>query len=68
MVVVSVFYIGPMVMKIGLIQENKDKVDVGWVNDLATGIANFYWGRRHFHGWSLMARHHGPRDVPPMGG
>lgn len=38
-VVVSVFWIGPMTMKMGIIAENKDKVDVAWVNQLAEGIA-----------------------------
>jgi general secretion pathway protein F len=41
LVVVSVFWIGPEVMKIGLIQDNKSKVDVGWVNDIAEGVAIF---------------------------
>jgi len=36
---VSVFYIGPEVMKIGLISENKDKVNVDWVNTMAQFIA-----------------------------
>lgn len=40
-VVVSVFYIGPMVMKIGLIEQNKDKIDVEWVNTMAQSIAIF---------------------------
>lgn len=39
LVAVSVFYIGPKVMSIGLIAENKDKVSVGWVNTMAEVIA-----------------------------
>ncbi len=35
----SVFYIGPEIMKIGLVAENKDKIDVGWVNTMAEVLA-----------------------------
>lgn len=39
LVAVSVFYIGPAVMKIGLIADNKDKIDVGWINTIAQIVA-----------------------------
>ena len=39
LVAVSVFYIGPEVMKIGLVAENKDKVDIGWINAMAEVVA-----------------------------
>ena len=41
LVVGSVFWIGPMVMGMGLIQDNKDKIDIDWVNNMAIGIAIF---------------------------
>ena len=39
LVAASVFYIGPEIMKIGLVEQNKDKIDVGWVNTMAEATA-----------------------------
>lgn len=41
LVVGSVFWIGPMVMSMGLIADNKDKIDIEWVNVMAEWIAIF---------------------------
>jgi general secretion pathway protein F len=63
----SVFYVGPEIMKIGLIAENKDKIDIGWVNTMAevvaiiigiagAGMAFLLWlgtmGRKVFPEWA----------------
>lgn len=39
LVLASVFYIGPEIMKIGLVAENKDKISVDWVNSMAEILA-----------------------------
>ncbi len=41
LVAASVFYIGPEIMKMGIMASQKDKIDVGWINNIAAGIAIF---------------------------